>query len=143
MKLLSQDLVEKIVLDVIVDLSKQKGIPKEVASQSMEMVNDPIDNAIFSSVILTKIKPTLFSEEEEDTKVTVSQMLQLGYDYLSEIDDKSILELDLKIMSALKYRDIDALISNTKLNFALFQFVNAFHQYEKLENKYPELMKCM
>jgi hypothetical protein len=32
---------------------------------------------------------------------------------------------------------------STKLNFALNQFVNAFYEYERLENKYPELMKIM
>ena len=32
---------------------------------------------------------------------------------------------------------------NTKLDFALNQFVNAYYEYERLEKKYPELMKVM
>jgi hypothetical protein len=33
--------------------------------------------------------------------------------------------------------------NSTKLDFALNQFVNAFYEYERLENKYPDLMKIM
>lgn len=143
MNLLTKDVVEKIVLEVLVDLSKRNGTSKEIASQSINIVNDEVDSAILSGVILTKIRPTIFSEEEENTKVTLSQMLQSGYDFLYEIDNETPLGLDSKLMDSLKYKDIHALIANTKLNFAIYQFVNAFHQYERIEKKYPELMKCM
>lgn len=148
MKLFSQDLVEKIVLDVLVDLSKQEGVPKEVASQSMDVVNDNFDNMVFSGVIITKIRPTVFSEEEESIRKTVLAILQLGYNKIVD-DEKKFsdfdleLELDSNLMNQFKPCDIEFLIKNTKMQYAISQFVNAFHQYGRLENKYPELMKCM
>jgi hypothetical protein len=39
--------------------------------------------------------------------------------------------------------DEDKCRNSTKLNFALNQFVNAFYEYERLQKKYPELMKSM
>ena len=39
--------------------------------------------------------------------------------------------------------DTDKCARSTKLDFALNQFVNAFYEYERLQKKYPELMKVM
>jgi hypothetical protein len=39
--------------------------------------------------------------------------------------------------------NFDKCADSTKLDFALNQFVNAFFEYERLEKKYPELMKIM
>ena len=39
--------------------------------------------------------------------------------------------------------DLNKCLKSTKLDFALNQFVNAFYEYERLEKKYPELMKIM
>lgn len=142
MKLFSQDLIEKIVLDILVDLSKQEGMPKEVASQSIDVLNDSLDNIVFSGIIVTKIRPTVFSEEEEATRRTLIELLQLGFDCITENNDGS-LELDKPLMNQFEYENIKVLIKNTKMEYAISQFINAFHQYERLESKYPELMKCM
>lgn len=148
MNLLTQDIVEKIVLEVLLDLSKRNGASKQIASQSLNIVNDEVDNAIFSGVILTKIRPTLFSEEEENTRKTILGILQIGYNKISDdecgVFDKDLdLDLDSRLMNQFKYKDVSFLVNNSKMQYAISQFINAFHQYERLEKKYPELMKCM
>lgn len=148
MKLFTQDVVERIVMDVLLSLSEQKDTPKIIASQSIDVINDPVDNAVFSGVILSKVRPSLFSEEEEHTRRTVLGILQLGYNKIINDEGKVLdfdleLELDSRLMNQFKYQDVEFLVNNTKMQYAVSQFINAFHQYERLENKYPELMKCM
>ena len=41
------------------------------------------------------------------------------------------------------FKDIEKSSSSTKLHFALNQFAVAFYEYERLEKKYPELMKVL
>jgi hypothetical protein len=142
MKLFSQDLIEKIVLDVLVDLSKQEGVPKEVASQSMDILNDPIDNAVFSGVIISKIRPSVFSEKEELIRLAMLQLLQLGHDYFIDENDGSI-DFSSELLKEFKYEDIDSIAYSTKMNYALSQFIFSFCQYERLQKKYPELIKCL
>ena len=142
MKLFSQDLIEKIVLDVLVDLSKQEGVPKEVASQSMDILNDPIDNSVFSGIIISKIRPTVFSEKEELIRLAMLQLLQLGHDYFIDENDGSI-DFSSELLKEFKYEDIDSIAYSTKMNYALSQFIFSFCQYERLQKKYPELIKCL
>lgn len=142
MKIFSQELMDTIVLDLLVDLSKKDGVPKEVASQSIDVLNNPIDNSVFSGVIVTKIRPSVFSEKEESIRLAMLQLLQLGHDYFIDENDGSI-DFSSELLKEFKYEDIDSIAYSTKMNYALSQFIFSFCQYERLQKKYPELMKCL
>jgi hypothetical protein len=140
MKRISKDLADKMVMDVLISLSKLNNDSVDFAKNSIDIMNDFVDNTVFTGILLTKARPSFFDENEVDMKITIVSALKTIFQVQKK--DKNIdFNNDLsKEMSKLK--DDDYSIS-TKLDFALNQFVNAYYEYERLEKKYPELMKVM
>ena len=68
--------------------------------------------------------------------------LQTLLTYTQEEDDEDF-DFNKDLAKEFSVSDTDKCASSTKLDFALNQFVNAFYEYERLEKKYPELMKSM
>jgi hypothetical protein len=140
MKRLAKDYADKMVMDVLISLSKQNSLSSDFAQNSLDVMNNPVDNSIFTGVLLTKAKPSLFDDNEIDMKLTIlSSLITVFKTYKKDEDFDFNNDLGLEIS---KLKDDDCSIK-TKLDFALNQFVNAFYEYERLEKKYPELMKVM
>lgn len=142
MKRITKDLAEKMVVDVLITLSKTNETSMEFAKDSIDIINDPIDNVIFTAVILSKARPSLFEEHEDDMKYTVLSALQTVYSFAKE-EPLENFEFSEDLSKEFCHIDQNKCSNSTKLNFALIQFVNGFYEYERLEKKYPELMKIM
>jgi hypothetical protein len=140
MKRIPKDVADKMVEDVLIAISKMEDVPSGFAKDSLDIMENPIDNSVFTGVLLTKARPSLFDENETDMKLTILSSLQsvinFGFDTIELGFNKDLLKEFSK-------NDAEKCIDSTKLDFALNQFVNAFYEYERLERKYPELMKFM
>jgi hypothetical protein len=141
MKRLPKELADKMVMDVLISISKLEGTSKDFAQNSLDIMDDVYDNAILTGVLLTKAKPSLFDDKEIDMKVTVISALQSIYTFREDFKNHDGFEND--IWNEFSETDEDKCLKSTKLDFALTQFVIAFYEYERLEKKYPELMKFM
>jgi hypothetical protein len=140
MKRISKNLADKMVMDVLISLSKLNNGSVDFAQNSLDIMNDVVDNAVFTGILLTKARPSLFDENEVDMKITIVSALKTIF-YVGKKDKNVDFNDDLATQMS-KLNDDDYSI-NTKLDFALNQFVNAYYEYERLEKKYPELMKVM
>jgi len=127
-------------VDVLISLSKQNNASIGFAQNSIDIMNDVVDNTVFTGILLTKARPSFFDEKEVDMKITIVSALKTIFQ-VSKKQKDVVFNNDLsKEMSKL---DDDDYSISTKLDFALYQFVNAYNEYERLEKKYPELMKVM
>lgn len=140
MKRIPKDLADKMVEDVLIAISKMDDIPDDFAKDSIEIMNNPIDNSVFTGILLTKARPSIFTDNEIDMKTTIMSALQTVMVYGKE--DKNF-DFNKDLGKEFDADDEDVCVNSTKLDFALNQFVNAFFEYERLEGKYPELMKIM
>jgi len=140
MKRIPKDLADKMVEDVLIGISKMDDMPSNFAKDSINIMNDPIDNSVFTGVLLSKARPSLFNSNELDMKATVLASLQSVITYG---DREGEFDFNDDLAKEFSVEDMDKCSKSTKLDFALNQFVNAFFEYERLEKKYPELMKIM
>ena len=140
MKRIPKDLADKMVEDVLIAISKLDDIPSGFAKDSLDILDNPTDNLVFTGILLTKAKPSFFDENELDMKATILSSLQSVITFGDKEDDFGFNDDLAKEFSV---EDMDKCSNSTKLDFALNQFVNAFFEYERLEKKYPELMKIM
>jgi hypothetical protein len=141
MKKFTQIQVETIVTDLLLVISKDNDASPKLANESMEIINNVEDNFVFSGIVMTKIRPSIFNKREENMKIDVMSYLQVMYDLFEE--EKRI---DGKFNSDLsKIFHFENLTEsyNSKMEFALSQFANAFYAYDTIEKKYPELMKLI
>jgi hypothetical protein len=141
MKRIPKDLADKMVEDVLTEISKHPFATSQFAQDSLSIMNDNIDNSIFTGILMSKAKPSFFDKNEINMKSTIITSLQgvlMHYkDRPEDFNFNSDLAKEFCVI------DTDKCSNSTKLDFALNQFVNAFYEYERLENKYPDLMKIM
>jgi hypothetical protein len=140
MKRISKDLADKMVMDILISISKQNNVSSNFAENSLNIMNDVVDNTVFTGILMTKARPSFFNENEIDMKITIVSALKTIFQVSKKQKDVGFNNDLSKEMSKL---DNDDYSINTKLDFALNQFVNAYYEYERLEKKYPELMKVM
>lgn len=140
MKRIPKDIADKMVEDVLITISKMDDIPNDFAKNSIEIMNNPIDNSVFTGVLLSKARPSLFTDNEIDMKTTIMSALQTVMVYGKEDEN---FDFNKDLAKEFDEDDERKCANSTKLDFALNQFVNAFFEYERLEGKYPELMKMM
>jgi hypothetical protein len=140
MKRIPKDLADKMVEDVLIAISKLDDIPSGFAKDSLDILDNPTDNLVFTGILLTKARPSFFDENEIDMKATILSSLQ---SVISFGDREEGFDFNDDLAKEFSVEDMDKCSNSTKLDFALNQFVNAFFEYERLENKYPELMKIM
>jgi hypothetical protein len=129
-----------MVMDVLISLSKLNNDSVDFAQNSIDIMNDVVDNTVFTGILLTKARPSFFDEKEIDMKITIVSALKTIFQVSKKQKDVDFNNDLSKDMSKLDDNDYSI---NTKLDFALNQFVNAYYEYERLEKKYPELMKVM
>ena len=140
MKRIPKDLADKMVEDVLTAISKQTDVSSQFAEDSLRIMQNNTDNLVFTGILLTKARPSFFDENELDMKATVLASLQ---SVISYGDREGEFDFNDDLAKEFSVEDMDKCSKSTKLDFALNQFVNAFFEYERLEKKYPELMKIM
>jgi hypothetical protein len=140
MKRIPKDLADKMVEDVLTAISKQTDVSSQFAEDSLRIMQNNTDNLVFTGILLTKARPSFFNENELDMKATVLASLQ---SVISYGDREGEFDFNDDLAKEFSVEDMDKCSKSTKLDFALNQFVNAFFEYERLEKKYPELMKIM
>jgi hypothetical protein len=140
MKRIPKDLADKMVEDVLTAISKQTDVSSQFAEDSLRIMQNNTDNLVFTGILLTKARPSFFDENEIDMKLTIMSSLQTVLMYSKEDVDFGF---NSDLAKEFSIKDTDKCANSTKLDFALNQFVNAFFEYERLEKKYPELMKIM
>jgi hypothetical protein len=144
MKRIAKELADQMVMDVLVSISKLDDVSSGFAKDSLDIMNNAVDNTVFTGVLLTKARPSLFSDNEIDMKLTIMSALQTILNYKEEEEDEDFdFDFNEDLAKEFSVTDTDKCSNSTKLDFALNQFVNAFYEYERLEKKYPELMKVM
>jgi hypothetical protein len=139
MKKFTQIEVEKIVTDLLLVISKDNDGSPNLANESMEIINNMEDNFVFSGIVMTKIRPSIFNKREENLKIDVMSYLQVIYDLFQD-DKRNDGQFNSDLSKIFHYENLTESY-NSKMEFALSQFANSFYAYDNLEKKYPELMK--
>jgi len=140
MKRILKDVADKMVEDVLIGISKMEDMPSGFAEESINIMNDPIDNSVITGILLSKARPSILDDNQLDMKATILASLQ---SVVSFGNREGTFEFNQDLEKEFSVEDMDKCSESTKLDFALNQFVNAFYEYERLEKKYPELMKIM
>jgi len=140
MKRIPKELADRMVEDVLIALSKHKDMSSGFAKDSLDIMENPVDNSVFTGILLSKARPSFFTENEQDMKATILSSLQTIIVYGKSIE---FFDFNIDLAKEFSAEDEDKCANSTKLDFALSQFVNAFYEYERLEKRYPELMKVM
>ena len=125
MKRLPKDLADKMVEDVLTKIAMLDDISSQFAKDSLDIMDNPVDNLIFTGNLLGKAKPTLFNDNELDMKVTVLSSLQSVITYG---DREGEFYFNDDLAKEFSVEDLDKCSQSTKLDFALNQFVNAFYE---------------
>jgi hypothetical protein len=142
MKRISKDLADQMLMDSLINFSKLNLMPSQFEEDSLNIINNEIDKSVFTGVLLLKSKHSFLEKHEDDMRITILSSLQTVYSCIrEELNENCDFNADLS--KELCHIDEDKCRKSTKLNFAVTQFVNAFYEYERLEKKYPELMKIM
>jgi hypothetical protein len=138
MKRIHKDLADKMVEEVLTKISKHPDISSQFAEESMNIMHNSIDNAVFTGVLISKAHPSFFDENEKQMKLSILSAMQF---VISNTNADYVFHKDL--MKHFSKDDEGVCLKSTQLDFALNQFVNAFFEYERLKKQYPELMKIM
>ena len=142
MKRIPKDLADKMVMEILVTIGKNVDVSDVFANNSMDIMQNETDNSVLTGILLSKAKPCLFDDNEIDMKLTILSALQTVFTYTIEENDTQF-NFNKDLAKNFEKNNFDKCANSTKLDFALNQFVNAFFEYERLEKKYPELMKIM
>ena len=142
MKRIPKYLADKMVMEVLVTIGKNVDVSDVFAKNSMDIMQNETDNSVLTGILLSKAKPCLFDDNEIDMKLTILSALQTVFTYTIEENDTQF-NFNKDLAKNFEKNNFDKCANSTKLDFALNQFVNAFFEYERLEKKYPELMKIM
>lgn len=142
---ISKDESERMILSVLSELSKVEG--KEFSEQSLTIMDDSYDSAILTGVLLNKAKPCLFNDAEVRFQISIQNIIYCFFQTAKQFDwDLKKDGYSIELVDSFNSEDInDDVVYNPsmKVKFAVSQFVSAFLEYERLEKKYPDLMKLM
>jgi hypothetical protein len=136
----SKELADQLVLDIFSAMSKLPNTKKEFAQESMEIMDNPIDNSIISGILLLKARPKIISDKEEDLQLSVASALSTFLDAFNKESVEEVINhgFDRELVKHLKSNHLSA-----RLDFALMQFVQAWNEVGRLEKKYPNVMELM
>jgi hypothetical protein len=133
---------DNLVLSVLSEIAKNND--KDFSEQSFNLMDNEHDSAIFTGIILSIAKPSLFSETEEclqESIITIiNSFFQTAIDLKTDLREDGFSELLIKTYeNSNKYPN--GFLENAKMKFAIVNLVGSFLQYERFEKKYPAVMK--
>jgi hypothetical protein len=135
-----KDIADKMVEDILTQISIKADVTSQFAEDSLKIMNNNTDNAVFTGILFTKVEPSVFNDNEIDMKLTIASCIQTVFMYSKNYPS---FDFNKDLAKHFSLTNEGKCLESTKLQFALNQFVNAFYEFERLENKYPELMKYM
>lgn len=138
MKRIPKQLAEEMVLDVLSSIVRLPDVKPEFAEESMKIIDNPIDNNLFSGILLLKARPKIIDQDEENFQLALASALAT---FVKSADDDEFLiksGFDANFIETIQKERFDS-----KLEFALMQFVQAWREYGRLEKKYPNVMEFM
>lgn len=138
MKRITQDFADKMVEDFLIQISKSDFFTSGMAKNSLDIMDNQTDNLLFTAIVYTQSNQSFFNKKQIFLKNSIVSSLQ---NILTQINRDSC--SNKEFAKELSSYDIKAFTKSTKFDFALNSFVNAYFEYERLEKKYPELMKIM
>jgi hypothetical protein len=138
MKRISKDLMNEMVLDVFSQLSRLPTTNKEFAEESMKIMDNPIDNSIFSGVLLLKAMPRLVEKHEDEFSTSIASALKTFI--WSANNDSGLIEsgFNKEFLEKIKEGKMDS-----RLEFSLMQMIQAWNEYGRLEKQYPNVMQLV
>jgi hypothetical protein len=141
---LPKEEADRLVLSILSELSKIED--KDFSEQSLQLMDNVFDNSILTGILLNKAIPSIFSDEEESLKNSLITIIgSFFYSIKEDNTDLSKFELSEKLLQFMSKENIskNGYKESIRMKFALTQFVNAFLEFERLEKKYPAVMKFM
>lgn len=139
---LPKETEEQLVLDLLLSICQRENMSTKFMQNSLDIMYNEVDNSVLTGALLTKTTPSLLNEQEMDMKICILSSLQSVYSCGKEESDNSFV-FDENLSKEFCYKDQDKCTKSAKLNFSIYAFINAFFEYERLEKKYPDLMKIM
>jgi hypothetical protein len=140
---LPKEEADRLVLSILSELSKVED--KDFAEQSLKLMEDGFDNALLTGILLNKATPSIFSEEEESLKESL--VVVIGSFFYNVKREPICLpkSFSKKLIDFMEKEEvsINGYKESIRMKFALTQFINAFLEFERLEKKYPAVMKLM
>ena len=138
MKRISKDLMNEMVLDVFSQVSRLPNTNKEFAEESMKIMDNPIDNSIFSGVLLLKAMPRLVEKHEDEFSNSIAGALRT-FIYCAN-NDSYLIEsgFNKEFLEKIKEGKMDS-----RLEFSLMQMIQAWNEYGRLQKEYPNVMEIM
>jgi hypothetical protein len=134
---------DRLVLSILSELSKIED--KDFAEQSLKLMDNGFDNAVLTGILLNKAIPSIFSDEEMSLKQSL--VVVFGSFFYNVRQEPNCLpkRFSKKLIDFMDKEDVstNGYNESIKMKFALTQFVNAFLEFERLEEKYPAVMKFM
>ena len=133
---------DRLVLAILSEMSKEED--KDFAEQSYKLMANELDNSIFTGIIWGKSKPTILSNKEEHLYQSICAVIESFFevtkDFNYDLKKYGYSPLFVKLFN--QYKEQGNLFEeNSKMRFAIINFVMSFIEYEKLEKKYPSIMK--
>jgi hypothetical protein len=64
MKRIPKDSADKMVEEVLTKISKQSEVSSQFAEESMSIMHNNVDNAVFTGILMGKATPSFFDENE-------------------------------------------------------------------------------
>jgi hypothetical protein len=135
-----KEIADKMVEDILIQISTKIDVTNQFAEDSLKIINNNTDNQVFTGILFTKVEPSLFNDNEIDMKLFIASCIQT---VLINSQNCPSFDFNKDLAKHFSLTNEDKCLESTKLQFALNQFVNAFYEFERLEKKYPELMKYM
>lgn len=141
---ISKEEADKMILDVLSELSKKEN--KDFSEQSLNIMNNGYDSSILTGVLLNKATPSIFDEKEIDLQNSLDSIIYSFFKTSKQFKWNLLKDgYSACLVNAFDEMSDDEkdIYESTKVKFAISQFACAFLEYERLEKKYPELMKLM
>lgn len=133
MILISKDDSERLVEQFVVKLCEHN-TSIELASESMNILNDNVHNKILLGSLLRAYKDQFKDVDNGEYNMRVSVMSAVNCIYDEDYEDD---DMPPKFKGLFNSENTDLAWNNPKLQFAFDQFVSAFYSYELFEKKYP------
>ncbi len=141
MAILDKEDGDKMLLDFLLEITKNNGT-KRCAEESIKIMDNFPDSQLLLSIILVQSLrgQKLIPEHVLDFEIQIISALSTIFTTCEVADIPIPLR---EIFEGTDEEVIEKVNKSRKINFAIQQFVNGYYQYDLFENKYPEINKML
>lgn len=141
MAILDKEDGDKMLLDFLLEITKNNGT-KRCAEESIKIMDNFPDSQLLLSIILVQSLrgQKLIPEYVLDFETQIISALSTIFTTCEVADIPIPLR---EIFEGTDEEVIEKVNKSRKINYAIQQFVNGYYQYDLFENKYPEINKML